>query len=419
VPIKQTPVNVKLSYLKLILSLTELEEFADALLDQISVEINEEKDIANLSARISEDSDFAINFESPQQIAHKIMPELAQKITEFTGITPSHTITVEFPGLEELKKLKGRKVFATQDAREFVDKLFIALAKQERQSIAGIIKEDTAKFLVYSTYAKSYISKISTTYGDYLDGTIHVNNFVLSSYPQIILYKQGKPYSLRYEGVRSGYVGALKMTILEELVHSIQNELYEKNRQAVIEVNQINEELAKIILNLDDSTANKLSEYLQLPDVPPEFPIAKRANLFFTLNPDNFIVNVLGPDVMTFTKVEIDPTISAMIPQLLGIYQRWLGPIQRHHAIFSTMEGMAEFCVQNILSNDEDFAQYLTTFMGTDISSYQVRKHMGKDLTSLVYSSHGKNTFQILMQNPPNTRELKDPQLYLKRINQT
>ncbi len=397
--------------------MTELEEFADALLDQISVEINEEKDIVNLSTRISEDPEFAIKFDTPQQITQKIMPELAQKLAEFTGITPSSTITVEFPDLEELKKLKGRKVFATHDAREFVDKLFVALAKQERQSIASIIKEDTAKFLVYSTYAKSYISKISTTYGDYLDGTIHVNNFVLTSYPQIILYKQGKPYSLRYEGVKSGYVGALKMTILEELVHSIQKELYEQNKQAVIEVNQINEELAKIILSLDDATAGKLSEYLQLPDVPSEFPIAKRANLFFTLNPDNFIVNVLGPDVMTFTKVEIDPTISSMVPELLGIYQKWLGPIQEHHAIFSIMEGMAEFCVQNILSNDDDFAQYLTTFMGTDISSYQVRKHMGKDLTSLVYATHGKNTFQILMQNPPNTRELKDPQLYLKRIN--
>jgi len=398
--------------------LTELEEFADALLDQISVEINEEKDIANLSSRIAEDPEFTIKFDTPQQITQKIMPELVQKIVEFTGITPDGTIKVEFPDLEELKKVKGRKVFATQDAREFVDRLFVALAKQERQSIASIIKEDTAKFLVYSTYAKAYISKISTTYGDYLDDTIHVNNFVLTSYPQIILYKQGKPYSLRYEGVRSGYTGALKMTILEEIVHSIQKSLYEQNKAAVIEVNQINEELAKIILGLDDTTAGKLSEYLQLPDVPPEFPIAKRANLFFTLNPDNFIVNVLGPDVMTFTKVEIDPTISAMIPQLLGIYQRWLGPIQRHHAIFSTMEGMAEFCVQNILANDDDFAQYLTTFMGTDISSYQVRKHMGKDLTSLVYSNYGKDTFQILMQNPPNTRELKDPQLYLKRINQ-
>ena len=397
--------------------LTELEEFADALLDQISVELNEEKDIASLSARISEDSEFTIKFDTPEQIAHKVLPELRRKLAEFTGIAPSDTIKIEFPGLEDLKKIKGKKVFATDDSRGFVDKLFAALAKQERQSIASIIKDDTAKFLVYSTYAKSYISKISTTYGDYLDDTIYVNNFVLSSYPQIILYKQGKPYSLRFGGVNSGYAGALKMTILEELVHSIQNNLYDQNKSAVIEVNKINEELAKIILGLDDATAGKLSEYLQLPDVPAEFPIAKRANLFFMLNPDNFIVNVLGPDVMTFTKVEVDPTISSMIPQLLDIYQRWLGPIQRHHAAFSTMEGMAEFCVQNILSKDEDFAQYLTMFMGTDISSYQVRKHMGSDLVRAVYNKYGKETFKILIGNPPNTRELKDPQLYLKRIN--
>ena len=396
--------------------MTELEEFADALLDQISVEINEEKDISTLSSRISEDSDFDVKFESPQQVTQRVKSDLVKKISEFTGISPSSNIEIEFPNLEELKRIKGKKVFATTDARDFVDKLFSALAKQDRQSIATVIKEDTAKFLVYSTYAKSYISKISTTYGDYLENTIYVNNFVLSSYPQIILYKQGKPYNLRFDMVNSGYVGALKMTILEELVHSIQTDLYEQNKTAVVEVNKINEELAKIILNLDDSIASKLAEYLQLPDVPPEFPIAKRANLFFTLNPDNFIVNVLGPDVMTFTKVEIDPTISSMIPQLLDIYQRWLGPIQRHHAAFSTMEGMAEFCVQKILADDEDFAQYLTTFMGTDISSYQVRKHMGEDLTNQVYSVHGKQTFEILIQNPPNTRELKDPQLYLKRI---
>lgn len=396
--------------------MTEVEEFADALLDQISVEINEEKDISTLSTRISEDSEFTIKFETPAQITDRIISPLKQRLAEFTGIAPNQDIRAEFPNLEELKKIKGRKVFTTPDVRDYVDKLFTALAKQERQSIASIIKEDTTKFLVYSTYAKAYISKISTTYGDYLDGVIYVNNFVLSSYPQIILYKQGKPYNLRFEMVNSGYVGALKMTILEELVHSIQHNLYEQNKSAVIEVNKINEELAKIILALDDNTATKLSEYLQLPDVPSEFPIAKRANLFFTLNPDNFIVNVLGPDVMTFTKVEIDPTISSMIPQLLDIYQRWLGPIQRHHAAFSTMEGMAEFCVQNILSEDEDFAQYLNQFMGTDISSYQVRKHMGKDLTRAVYNKYGKETFQILIQNPPNTRELKDPQLYLKRI---
>ncbi|CDI06058.1 hypothetical protein [Candidatus Nitrosotenuis uzonensis] len=396
--------------------MTELEEFADALLDQISVETNEEKDIARLSSRISEDSEFSARFDTPEQIVSQIAPELKQKLFEFTGISVPDSVKIQFPGLEELKKIKGRKVFSSPQSRAFVDDLFAALAKEDRQQLVSVIKGDIAKFLVYSTYAKSYISKISTTYGDYLDGTIYLNNFVLTSYPQIILYKQGQPFDARYESVKAGYIGALKMTVLEEITHSIQTNLYEGNRAAVVEVNRINEELAKIILDLNDSTVARLSEYLQLPDVPDEFPIAKRANLFFMLNPDNFIVNVLGPDVMTFTKVEVDPGISQMVPQLLEIYQRWLAPIQKHHAIFSTMEGMAEFCVQNILKEDSDFHQYLTMFMGTDISSYTVRKHMGKDLVSAVHSSHGKNTFNILIKNPPTTRELKDHQRYLSRI---
>jgi hypothetical protein len=397
--------------------MSELEEFADALLDQISVEINEENDIANLAAKIAEDSDFKVRFDSPKQITEQILPGLEQSVAEFTGISVPD-IKIQYPELEELKNIKGRKVFATQDSQEFVARLFAALAKQDKSAIVELIKQDTVKFLVYSTYAKAYISKISTTYGDYLDFTIFINNFVLSNYPQIILYKQGKPYELRYETVKSGYVGALKMTVLEELVHSIQQNLYEQNKKAVVEVNKINEELAKIILGLDDSTATKLADYLQLPSVPDDFPIAKRANLFFTLNPDNFIVNVLGPDVMTFTKVEVDPGISQLVPQLLDIYQRWLEPIQRHHAAFSTMEGMAEFCVQNILRDDEDFAQYLTTFMGTDVSSYQVRKHMGKDLVQAVFAKIGKLAFSVLIQNPPTTRELKQTELYLKRISQ-
>jgi hypothetical protein len=80
------------------------------------------------------------------------------------------------------------------------------------------------------------------------------------------------------------------------------------------------------------------------------------------------------------------------------------------------MEGMADFCVQKILGNDSDFAQYLTTFMGTDISSYQVRKHMGKDLTEAVFGKLGKPAFEFMIKNPPTTRELKNPQTYLMRI---
>ncbi|HMK32572.1 MAG TPA: hypothetical protein VK431_02995 [Nitrosopumilaceae archaeon] len=394
----------------------EFEEFALALLDQLSIEINEEKEITKSLSKAVQALPITVKFEDIQVLSKTIFPKMVENVAQFTGISVPPETKLEFLDLIELKKLKGRKVFATKESVEFVNELFTAIALEKSDRIAQLMKNDPEKFLVYSTYAKSYISKISTTYGDYLDNTIFLNKFVLSSYPQIILQKQGEPYEPRFENVNSGYIGALKMTILEEQIHAIQSNLHEINKRAVIEVNSINEELAKIILALDDSTVNKLSDYLQLPQVPEEFPIARRANLFFMLNPDTFIVGVLGPDVMTFTKVTIDPKISDMLPQLLDIYQRWLKPIQIHHAAFSTMEGMAEFAVQNILKDDKEFQDYLVTFANTDISSYQVRKSMGMDFTSIVFSKLGKNTYQTLIENPPTTRELKNPESYLKRI---
>ena len=394
----------------------ELKEFAEALLDQLSVEINEEKEIAELSLKIAEDPSFTLKFDDLQKVCQEIFPQMAEKVNEFTGISILPVLKLEYLGLKQLKKLKAKKVFATDQARSYVDELFEAVSDENLDKIAELIKKDTSKFLVYSTYAKSYISKISTTYGDFLDTTIYLNKFILSSYPQIILYKWGPPYESNFEKVKSGYRGALKMTILEEQIHSIQQNLHDINKQAVIQVNTINEELAKIILDLDISIVDKLTEYLKLPPVADDFPTAKKANLFFMLNPDNFIVSVLGPDVMTFTKVEIDPKISEMVPQLLEIYQRWLKPIQSHHASFTTMEGMAEFVVQNILKDDKDFANYLTTYMGTDFSSYQVRKSMGKDFTQAVFEKHGKESFKMLIENQPSTIELKDPQRYLKRV---
>ncbi len=394
----------------------ELEEFAQALLAQLSVEINEEKEIAELSSKIAEDNSFSVKLPQLEQVSEKIFPEMAQKLHDFISIPIFPALKLEYPSLNDFKKLKGKKVFSNDEGNVFVEELFDAVSKESIEKISELIKKDSVKFLVYSTYAKAYLSKISTTYGDYLESVIYLNKFILSSYPQIVLYKQGKPYESKFEMVQSGYLGALKMTILEEQIHSIQENLQQINKQAVIQVNTINEELAKIILGLDDSTVAALSEYLRLESVPDDFPLAKRANLFFMLNPDNFIVNVLGPDVMTYTKVEVDPKISEMMPQLLEIYQRWLKPIQTHHAAFTTMEGMAEFCVQNILKDDQDFQNYLTTFMGTDFSTYQIRKSMGKDFTKTVFEKHGKETFKLLIENPPNTKELKEPQLYLKRI---
>jgi hypothetical protein len=280
------------------------------------------------------------------------------------------------------------------------------------------MQQDMVKYFVYSTYAIQYISKITTTYGDYLDGEIYLNKFILSRYPQIILHKQGEPYESKFENVNSGYLGAVKMTVLEELIHSTQDNLQQINKNAAMTVNKINEELASIILALDTEIVNKLSEYCQLQAVPDDFPFAKKANLFFFLNPDHFLIEQIGPDVMTFTHVEMDPKIGELIPELLDIYKKWLVPIQQHHAAFTAMEGMASFAIDNILKDDQDFQNYLTTFMGTDFSSYQVRKSMGKDFTKAVYEKLGKDTFKKIMNVPPNTRELKDPQLYLKKLSQ-
>ena len=396
--------------------MSETDEFAEALLAQLSVEINEENEIDALSKKIKEDNEFKVEFGDTEKIAKTLFPDLVQRVNDYMGLSVSPDLSIVGLELEELKRFKGKKVFTTKAAQQFVDELFYAASKNDLEKISDSVKKDTTKFLVYSTYVKSYISKISTTYGDFLDNTIYLNKFVLDNYPKIILYKQRPPYEPKFESVNSGYMGALKMTILEEIIHSVQNNLQRLNKAAVIQVNEINEELARTILELDDSTVSQLSEYLQLQLVPEEFVIAKRANLFFMLNPDNFITNVLGPDIMTYNKVEIDPKILEFIPSLLEIYQRWLKPIQAQHAVFTTMERMAEFVVQNILKDDPDFQNYLSTFIGTDYSAYSVKKSIGKEFTEKIFETFGKDTFMKLDTNPPNTRELKDPQLYLNRI---
>ncbi|QLH05128.1 hypothetical protein C5F49_07195 [Nitrosopumilus oxyclinae] len=394
----------------------EFQEFADALFGQLSVEINEEKEIVELASRARDDIANKVQFKELDDIANEILPDFKNKVEEFVGIKIPENISLKFPELEELKRIKGNKVFADKESKEFVKELFNAVAKENLTKIAELMQQDTAKYLVYSTYAIQYISKITTTYGDYLDSEIYLNKFILSRYPQIILHKQGEPYESRFQSVNSGYIGAVKMTVLEELVHSTQENLHQVNKRAAMEVNKINEELAKIILSLDTETINKLSEYCQLQAVPDDFPFAKKANLFFFLNPDHFLIEQIGPDVMTFTHVEIDPKIGESIPELLDIYKRWLVPIQQHHAAFTAMEGMAAFVIEDILKDDKDFQNYLSTFMGTDFSTYQIRKSMGKDFTKILYKKLGKDTFKKMIEVPPNTRELKDPQLYLKKL---
>ena len=396
----------------------EYREFAEALMDQLSVEINEEKENSDLASKIDEDSSFNITFNSLEDVSKEIFPEIKQKISNFTGLEVSENTKIEFPELLELKKLKGKRIFTTANAREFVDSLVHAISKEDLGKISSLMRKDKIKYLVYSTYAKNYISKISVTFGDFIDETIYLNKLFFSILPKIKLYNNGPPFESGFDEIKSGYIGAIKMTLLEESIHALQQNLYKNNKEAVMKVNEIYEELAKVILDLDGSTLTKIFDYMNLDPIPDEFPIAKRANLFFMLNPENFILGTLPPDQMATKEGQIDTKLSEMIPELSDIYRRWLKPRQQQYSAMTVIQGMANFVIRNILKDDPDFKNYLSVFKGTDFSAFYAQKNIGINFTETIYSKLGKNSFKKLIDNPPDTLELKDSQLYLDRIQQ-
>jgi hypothetical protein len=202
--------------------LGEYQEFAEALFGQLTVEIDEEKEIIGLATKARDNIAGKVEFKKLEDIANEIFPILKSKAEEFLGVKVPENIELKFPELEELKRIKGKKVFSDEKSNEFVTELFNAVAKENYKKIAELMQQDTKKYFVYSTYAIQYISKITTTYGDYLDGEIYLNKFILSRYPEIILHKKGEPYESNFENVNSGYQGAVKMTVLEEVIHSAQ-----------------------------------------------------------------------------------------------------------------------------------------------------------------------------------------------------
>ena len=396
--------------------MVEYDEFAEALIDQLGVEINEEKENLDLASKIDEDSSFDYNFDSLESITEKIFPEIKQKISEFTGLEVPSNTQIKFLELDELKKLKGSRIFTNENARDFVDSLVEAISKEDKGKISSLMREDTIKFLVYSTYAKNYISKISVTFGDYLDDTIFLNKLFLSILPKIKLYKKGEPYESNFKQIESSYFGAVKMALLEESIHAIQKNVHENNKKAVIRVNEIYEDLAKIILELDNFTLSQIFDYMSLEEIPNEFPIAKRANLFFILNPENFILGTLPEDRMATKQGQIDTKLSEMIPELSGIYNKWLKPRQDQYSAMMIIQGMATFVIKKILKDDPDFKNYLTVFKGMDLNSFESQKNLGINFVETIYDNLGTNAFKKIIQNPPDTLEIKDPQLYLDKL---
>jgi len=396
--------------------MTEYDEFAEALIDQLAVEINEEKENFNLAAKIDEDVSFTQKFDSLEETSQKILPWVKEKISDFAGLDIPENTKIGFPELTELKKLKGKRIFTTDEARDFVDSLVDAISKEDLGKISSLMKKEPVKYLVYSTYAKNYISKISVTFGDFLEDTIYLNKLFLSILPRIKLYNKGQPFESNYDLINSSYNGAIKMTMMEESIHAIQQNLHKKNKEAVKKVNKIYEELAEIILNLDDTSLSNIFEYMNLETVPDEFPIAKRANLFFVLNPESFILGSLPPDQMATKEGQIDTKLSEMIPQLSDIYRRWLKPRQEQYAAMTIIQGMANFVINNTLKDDPDFKNYLLIFKGIDVDRFLSQKNIGLNFTASIYQKLGKESFNKLLNDPPSTIELKDSQLYLNRI---
>ena len=123
----------------------EFEEFAEAMFGQLSVEINEEKEIVELAIRAREDIAGKVQFKELEDIAKEVFPVYKDKIEEFLGIKVSDNLQLEFPELEDLKKLKGNKVFADKESKEFVTELFNAVAKENLKEIAELMQKNTAK----------------------------------------------------------------------------------------------------------------------------------------------------------------------------------------------------------------------------------------------------------------------------------
>jgi hypothetical protein len=41
---------------------------------------------------------------------------------------------------------------------------------------------------------------------------------------------------------------------------------------------------------------------------------------------------------------------------------------------------------------------------------------MGKDFTEVVFAKLGKDTYRVLIEKPPTTKELKNPESYLQKL---
>ena len=75
----------------------EFTEFAEALLDQISVEIDEEKEISQLSEKINENPEFPNQFTELESFSKDMLLDISKNVEEFTGYDVKSDLKIEFP----------------------------------------------------------------------------------------------------------------------------------------------------------------------------------------------------------------------------------------------------------------------------------------------------------------------------------
>ena len=65
--------------------LGEFEEFAEALFGQLSVELDEEKEITKLAIKAKDDLAGKVQFKELEDIANEVFPIYKDKVEEFLG----------------------------------------------------------------------------------------------------------------------------------------------------------------------------------------------------------------------------------------------------------------------------------------------------------------------------------------------
>ena len=80
----------------------EFQEFTEALFGQLSVEIDEEKEIAELTSRINDDSTIPKSFENMEKFAENETSKLIQKVSDFTNLDVPSDIKIEFLNLKQI-----------------------------------------------------------------------------------------------------------------------------------------------------------------------------------------------------------------------------------------------------------------------------------------------------------------------------